>query len=369
MNDQILPKLRELLLNEFSEPELIALCKEIGLDYEALPGTGAFGKTREILAAARAQDKLRMLQNRLRELKPEAYAISIGAAVTPAEAQADSPAHSERGTKAGSPAPRTILPLLMLLALVIGASLIFPTLSGNPASQAAPQAVPEVTSTSRPQPTLAASAPTVQPETIAAMATPADSPSATADGFQTAPAEMPETDSSTMATSTALPTPEPTALPTPEPTPTPLPSPTATDALSAEEAHPAAMTIRQINDQLLLFYSGKASAEDLEYFWTSKALKTVVDFGNIRLPRAMRIAPNRRDALEIKHEYLRAPRIISETESSAVVASREFWHYANSLNRNEVCEVRDYIYDMVRDEERYRVRSIQSRLVRSGCES
>ncbi|GIV84753.1 MAG: hypothetical protein KatS3mg052_1760 [Candidatus Roseilinea sp.] len=369
MTDQLIPKLRELLLNEFSEPELIALCKDIGLDYEALPGAGAFGKTREIIEAARAQDKLRMLQSRLRELKPEAYAISISAAVTPEETQADSPAHSERETKAGSLVPRTIPPLLILLALVISASLIFSTLSGNPASQAMPQAVPEVTSTSRPQPTLAASAPTVQPETIAAMATPANSPSAAADGFPTAPAEMPEADSSAMAASTALPTPEPTALPTPEPAPTLPPSPTATDALTAEEAHPAAMTIRQINDQLMLFYTGKASADDLEYFWTSRALKTVMDFGNIRLPRAMRIAPNRRDALEIKHEYLRAPRIISETESGAVVASREFWHYANALNRNEVCEVRDYIYDMVRDEERYRVRSIQSRLVQSGCES
>ncbi len=360
MTDQTLLKIRELLLNEFSEAELIALCKDVGLDYEALPGVGTFGKTREIVEAARAQDKLRQLQSRLRELKPEAYAVSIGAMATPAEAQADGPTSSKQKDEAGSPMPRAILPLLVLLALVIGASLIFSRLSSGPTAQATPQAIPEASSTSQPQPTLAESAPTAQPEVIAATATPAESPSATPEVVPTAPAETLEADIGAAT---------PAAPPMPEPQPTSPPSPTATDAPAAEEAHPAAMTVRQINDQLMLFYSGKASARDLEYFWTGEALKAVLDFGNSRLLRAMRITPNRRDALEIKHEYLRAPRIMSETGSGAVVASREFWHYANSLNRSEVCEVRDYIYNMVRDKERYRVRSIQSRLVRSGCES
>lgn len=360
MTDQTLLKIRELLLNEFSEPELIALCKDVGLDYEALPGTGTFGKTREIVEAARAQDKLRLLQSRLRELKPKAYAVSIGAVVTPTEVQADGLASSKQERRGGSLTPRAILPLLMLLALVIGASLIFSRLSSSPAAQTAPQAIPETSSTSQPQPTPAESAPTAQPEVIAAMTTPTESPSATPSVSPAAPTETPEID--TTAADAA-------ALPTPEPATTSPPSPTTTDALTAEEAHPAAMTVRQINDQLVLFYSGKASTKDLEYFWTGEALKAVVNFGNTRLLRAMRIMPNRRDALEIKHEYLRPPRIVSETGSGAVVASREFWHYANSLNRYQVCEVRDYIYNLVQDdEERYRVRSIQSRLVQSGCE-
>ncbi|MFN4294578.1 MAG: hypothetical protein ACK4JD_10645 [Thermoflexales bacterium] len=360
MTDQTLLKLRELLLNEFSEPELIALCKDVGLDYEALPGAGTFGKTREIVKAARDQDKLRQLQSRLRELKPEAYAISIGAVVTPAEAQADGLASSKRKDEDRSPLPRAILPLLVLLALVIGASLIFSRLSSSPAAQATPQTATDAALIAQPTPTLTASMPTAQPEVIAATTTPAESPSVTPEVVPTAPAETPEADIGATT---------PAAPPTSEPQPTSPPSPTATDAPADEEAHPAAMTVRQINDQLVLFYSGKASAKDLEYFWTGEALKAVMDFGNTRLLRAMRITPNRRDALEIKHEYLRAPRIVSETGSGAVVASREFWHYANSLNRTEVCEVRDYIYNMVRDEERYRVRSIQSRLVQSGCES
>ncbi len=359
MTDQTLLKLRELLLNEFSEPELIALCKDIGLDYEALPGTGTFGKTREIVEAARAQDKLRLLQSRLRELKPEAYATSIGAAVTPTEAPADGSVSAGREEKAGSPILRAILPLIVLLALVIGASLIFSRLSSSPTAQATPQVAADAAPITQLPPTLAASIPTAQPEVIAAEARPGESPSATLEAAPAAPAGTPETDIATIT---------PSAPPTPELTPLSPPAPTATNTLTAEEAHPAAMTVRQINDQLTLFYSGKASAQDLEYFWMGEALKAVVDFGNTRLPRTMRIASDQRDALEITHEYLRAPKVTSETGNGAVVASREFWHYANSLNRSEVCEVRDYIYNMVRDGERYRVRSVQSRLVRSGCE-
>lgn len=358
MTDQTLLKLRELLLNEFSEPELMALCKDIGLDYEALPGAGTFGKTREIVEAARTQDKLRLLQSRLRELKPEAYAASIGAPLAPTEAPADGSAPTGRDEKAGSSIPRAILPLLALLALVIAASLIFSRLSSSPPPQATPQAAAE--SASAEQPTLAPTeaAPTTLPEVIVTEPTP-EAASATLEVVPTAATGTSETD---IAATTQ------TALPASEPTPPSSPAPMATDTLTANEAHPAAMTVRQINDQLTLFYTGKASAQDLEYFWMGEALKAVVDFGNTRLLRTMRITPDQRDALEVTHDYLRAPSVTSEMASGAVVASREFWRYANSLNRNEICEVRDYVYNMVRDGDRYRVRSVQSRLVRSGCE-
>ncbi|MCS6849515.1 MAG: hypothetical protein RMN52_17595 [Anaerolineae bacterium] len=358
MTDQTLIKIRELLLNEFSEPELIALCKDIGLDYEALPGAGTFGKTREIVEAARAQDKLRLLQSRLRELKPEAYAASMGAAAAPAEAPADGAAPVKQEEKAGSPIPRVIVPLLALLALVIFASLIFSRLGGGAATQATPQAAAEAASTEQPAPAPTEAVPTAQPEVIAAEATPENTPSAP----EAAPAAP------TAATAADFAATAPVESPTAESLPAP-PAPVATNTLSADEAHPAAMNVRQINDQLTLFYTGKASAQDLEYFWMDEALRTVVDFSNTRLLRAMRITADQRDALEITHEYLRAPAVTSETTNGAVVTSREFWRYANSLNRNEVCEVRDYVYDMVRDGERYRVRSVQSRLVRSGCSS
>lgn len=358
MTDQTLLKLRELLLNEFSEPELIALCKDIGLDYETLPGAGTFGKTREIVEAARAQDKLRLLQSRLRELKPEAYAASMGAAVALAEVPADGAAPTKREEKAGAPIPRVIVPLLALLALVLFASLIFSRLGGGAASQATPQAAAEAASTE--QPTLAPTGaiPTTQPEIIATEAPP-----------ENMPAALEEVPAAPTAATTAdfTPTP-PVESPTAESLPAP-PASVATNTLSADEAHPAAMNVRQINDQLTLFYTGKASAQDLEYFWMDEALRAVVDFSNTRLLRAMRITADQRDALEITHDYLRAPIVTSETTNGAIVASREFWRYANSLNRNEVCEVRDYVYNMVRDGERYRVRSVQSRLVRSGCPS
>lgn len=56
--DSNLSKLREFLLNELSEQELIALCKDIGLDYRSLAGTGAFGKTRELLIAVQARGQI-----------------------------------------------------------------------------------------------------------------------------------------------------------------------------------------------------------------------------------------------------------------------------------------------------------------------
>ncbi|MCS7055627.1 MAG: hypothetical protein NZM18_05565 [Thermoflexales bacterium] len=344
MSDQTFLKLRELLLNEFSEPELIALCKDIGLDYEALPGMGAFGKTREIIEAARAQDKLRLLQSRLRELKPEAYAISVGTEMSAAEASVARPGSSRQAEKTGSPITRAIPTLLVLMILVLGASLIFSRLSSDSTLRSTPQ----VTATTPPTSVPMLSSPTDLPEVVGQPA------------FQTAETPTPDfgpTEALADAiTATAVP-----ALPMSEPTPT------ATDAASVGDSHPAVINIRQINDQLTLFYTGQASAKDLEYFWMGEALRMVVDFGNTRLPRAMRIPPSRRDALEITHEYLQGPTVISETTTSAVVASRESWRYANTLTRNEFCEVRDYIYNMTRDGERYRVRSVQSRLVRSGC--
>jgi len=93
----------------------------------------------------------------------------------------------------------------------------------------------------------------------------------------------------------------------------------------------------------------------------------VINFGSVRLPRAMRVSPARRSALDITYEYLRPPAVASETADGAVVTSREFWRYANTLNQVQVCEVREYEYRLVREGDRYRVRSFRSQLLETGC--
>lgn len=81
----------------------------------------------------------------------------------------------------------------------------------------------------------------------------------------------------------------------------------------------------------------------------------------------MRIQPSQRNALDVTFQYLREPAIVEESDTGAVVTSREFWRYANSVNPTEICEVRDYVYNMIKEGNRYRVRTFQSRLLETSC--
>ncbi len=363
MTDQTLLKLRELLLNEFSEPELVALCKDIGLDYEMLAGTGTFGKTRAIVEAARTQDKLRLLQSRVRELRPEAYAaIGVSSTTTgPEDAAVEEAAPSQRREDSGSLVPRAVLPLLALLALVVIAALVLPRVIGG-GQAASPTSAPSVTSAPAEGET-AAQPPAALPGEAAENIEPADATPASTEGDSAIPVVV------TVAPPAA-------DAPTSEPTPVEVTAPQASATALApantsdpNEMHPAAQNVRGMNNQLSLFYTGKVTAKELEDYWTGEALRLVTGFGNTRLPRAMRILPTQRESLEISFEYLRPPTLVSETADSAVVTSREFWRYANTINDAQICEVRDYVYNLVRDGDRYRVRNFQSRLLENRCPS
>lgn len=370
MTDQTFLKLRELLLNEFDEAELIALCKEIGIDYASLPGAGTFGKTREILEAARAQDKLRALQRKLRELRPEAYAAAgIGLPVgdnRPEEASLASA--STRSTPAQSPIPRFILPLLVLLALVAIAALLLPRLSGqatsaNPAPPASgadrstPAGVVEVVTPA----ILPTTPPTIAPEATSAVASTADEAMPTIAPSDSGVPQVVTPIAAFPAEATTV-----AAEATPEAGVVALPV-TAPAPLSESEQHPAAQGIRELNNQLPLYFTGQVTAQALEAYLTGEALRAVTGFRDVRLPRAMGIAPAQRSALDVTFEYLRQPATVSESPTGAVVTSREFWRYANTLNTTEICEVRDYVYNMVKDGDRYRVRTFQSRLLEARC--
>lgn len=370
MTDQTFLKLRELLLNEFDEAELIALCKEVGIDYTSLPGTGTFGKTREMLKAARDLDKLRALQRKLRELRPEAYAAAgIGLPVGDSRLQAaDLPSATTRSTPARSLGSRFALPLLVLLALVAIAALLLP----RPYDQATPASpAPTASEADRSAPaglvemvtpaTLPATPPTIAPETTSAIASAANEATSTT--------ALSESDMPQVVTPIATPPAEITTV-----TVEAAPETSAAAALAAApaplseiEQHPASQSVRELNNQLPLYFTDQVTAQALEAYLTVEALRAVTSFRNIRLPRVMGIAPAQRSALDITFEYLRQPATVSESDTEAVVTSRELWRYANTLNATKVCEVRDYIYSMVKNGDRYRVRAFRSQLLETRC--
>ena len=166
----------------------------------------------------------------------------------------------------------------------------------------------------------------------------------------------------TVATvATVVPVATATKLPTPQPTPGPSVTP------NANESHPAAQVIRDLNQQLPQFYLGKATANDLQTYWTGEAWRSVVNFGTTKLPRVMRIPPATRSNLDVTYDYNTAPTLISERGKTATVSARETWRYANAASTIEICEMRDYVYTLVKDGGQFKVREFTSKLLKSGC--
>lgn len=394
MTDSTLVKLRELLLNEFTEPELASLCADLGLNYDALPGTGTFGKTRGLIETVKAQDKLRALQSRLRELRPEAYAAAgvaalatetasqptqrtTAGAAAPVTATASRPT-STNANRQGSAFPFQILAgvLVLLLCGVVGLALMLPRLNAS----VAPSSNANVTNQAS-APTASASNPTQPVETATSTGSvlaPLE-PITSAMGVPAPAAEVaPSTQGAVVLTATvaaeaaAL---APTALPAPVVVLTEtqstaqaqLPSPALSPAAAITDSNPIVLAIRDLNEQLPAFYKGQATAQDLQQHWSGDALRSVIGFGATRLPRAMRIQPTQRDSLNVSYDYQRPPVIASATDTGAVVTSRETWRYANALNETEICELRDYVYNLVKDGNAWKVRQFRSNLLESGC--
>ena len=123
---------------------------------------------------------------------------------------------------------------------------------------------------------------------------------------------------------------------------------TITPTTVPTDAHPSALVIGDLNEQLPKFYRGEVDVQAIQEYWTGEALRSVVGFGTLRLPRAMRIQPSQRNTLDVSYKYLNGPNLIRETTDGAVVTSREYWRYATSANPTEICETRDYVYNLVR---------------------
>jgi hypothetical protein len=64
-------KLRRILTDKFNEVELRALCLDLGVDYESLPGVGKGEKVRELVAYYERRDSLAELAQTCRQLRPK----------------------------------------------------------------------------------------------------------------------------------------------------------------------------------------------------------------------------------------------------------------------------------------------------------
>lgn len=354
MIDSTFVKLRDLLLNEFSEAEVATLCQEIGLDYEALPGTGFFGKTRGLLEVAGRDGKMRLLQARLRDLRPEAYAaLGIGSV---ASEQPVNVSHETSGNDDEAPVrfPKLLLPLLLvgLLVVILAFAFLLPRIMGGDAAatlqatQTAVAALP--TNTTIPvigaatNPPVAASLPTNTPEpaqgvvVVATDSVPVNTPAATIAVIATP---------GTGAQATAKPV-----------------------VVAGEgENHPAALAFKDINAQLPGFYRGEVTTQQLQQDWSGNAYSLLVAFSDTRLPRSLRLGTAPRTSMDITYEYVKAPAVTTSTGNRFTVTSREYWRYANPAQNVTLCDTRDYTYTVVDNAGKYTVTSFSSKVVSNGC--
>lgn len=351
MNDEQTLKLREILLNEFSEEELASFAAELGLDYATLPGEGQFGKTREMFMILREQDRLQALKSRLRALRPAAYDAAGLNLVAPA------PENARR-----LPIPLAWLVLGLVAVLIVVCALTFLLRPGStPASPATAtsEATSDAALTGEPtllaEPTIAGSE--VLTNTNGAATDPLD-PNATAEGEPTEQSAV----ATLVVVATSIITPEVAATPAESPTPAP---PTATPTVS--ETNPAALAVIGANAQLIPYFQGKADQASLTG-WQGVALQSVVSFSRGALLRRLKIAEADRATLASSVTYPRRPMLVTQrNDTTFIVDSREAWTYQTGPS-NIVCETSDYRYTIVKDGDAYRVAGSTSKLVSSTCQ-
>ena len=344
MNDEQILKLREILLNEFSEEELAAFTAELGLDYATLPGEGQFGKTREIFLVLREQDRLQALKSRLRALRPAAYEAAGLNLIPPAP---------ENARRLPIPLAWLVLGLVGILVVVcILTFLLRP--NGTPATPAATVMPTVDAALETPLPALA---------TEPAISEPITDTSANA-VTDTAPAQV-EVVPTMVIVATAEATVEAVAAaPTVEPTAAVLPSPSPTPTVS--ETHPAALAVSEANLQLVPYFQGKADQTSLT-FWQGAALQSVVSFSKGALLRRLKITEADRASLASTVTYLSRPTLISQrNDTTFVVDTREYWTYRTGVS-NVICETSSYRYTVVKANNAYKVSGSTSTAGGSTC--
>ncbi len=369
MTDSNFAKLRELLLNEFSEAEVTGLCQDIGLNYETLPGTGLFGKTRGLLEVAQQNGRLRALQSRLRELRPDGYAaLGIGSVAAGAEMEADAtPVNVSRetiGDAAQRKLPMQLLPVLLvgLVALVLVASFLWNRSIGSNAetlaaqgTQTAVAALPIPTSTTiaviDSQVPIATQAPSVISETLA-------------QGVSvTEPDAVVVIATEVVAVNTPLPT--IAVIATAASGNAPAKEPVVVEGSGVN--HPAALAFKDLNAELPAFYKGQVDNARLQEDWRGKAYAALSAFASTQLPRALQLGTTPRADMDISYEYVKEPAVIKSSGTQHTVLSREYWRYANQNAGIIRCDTRDYTYVVVAENGQYVVTDFSSKIIETGC--
>ena len=358
MNEQNLQDLRDLLVREFNEDELISLCHDVGINYADLPGMGPYGKTREIIARVQEQHLTSTLMQRVESLRPEQFRASglsdanmdrplappasNAAAALAAEAEAIQVGQSgvninepalvnpfRKGGDAKSPdnAQRpSALPLrvrlLIFIAIVVLLGVAVLSIVVRPGANETASITPTADVTLMP-----------------------------------AAADM-TTTVETLAQSTSA------------PAATPLPVETVvaqSAAMSITDSSPAAAAVQTINDQLINFYMGKATEDEVKASWGSK-FTIISSFAYKTLKTRLGADLSKGDTVNATLRYDKGPSLVSDKNGTATVSTREYWTYSNPTNNKIMCDLSDYTYTLVKTSDTYQVANIRSKGVSAKCE-
>ncbi len=361
MNEETIQKLREVMLNELGEADLRALCADLGLNFDELGGLGVFGKTRSILEAARERNLLPSLSARVRELRPEAFKVEdFRPAMPHGQTTVAPPASSVEPSSAPQHRPTEIGPVadtrtegetggvlasipsrVRTIGVIVAALVVLVA----------------VLTIAQPRP--------ASPDAETNAAPPANLPTEASPGIAAAET-ITASEQTEIAASGALTEPESIEAGAPPPAPEqPAVSIEPTPTLS--ESHPAAQTVITMNRQLLDFYHGKVTSNDLRQYWRPPAYQIVVNFANRTLLQRLGINLATGDPIEVDLQYVRAPAVVALGNQTATALSREYWRYTNPRTNRSLCETRDYSYIMVEEDGRYYVREFSGELISSAC--
>jgi hypothetical protein len=358
MNDPNLARFRDFLIVEFSEEQLAELCQDVGLNYADLPGTGAYGKTRELIEIARSRRLLSALMDRAKELRPDAYRnASIkdveqdGAATAEAiplvEPNLEAPHTSTSDSDGGlqmlqRPAPQeeraallaTLTPRARLLAILVAVlllvvaalTIILPKQGGN-ANIPTPDATTlAISSTQMTAEAAALAQPTIAPAVVDTTTQSVDTTAAMTDTM------------------------------------------TNTQTTTEQPAGDAAAAVKSINDQLIQFYTGKVEADAVKPHFAAGPYKAVTTFAYTTLKRSLGIDITKGDLIDVELRYVKEPQQTANNGDTYTVSSTEYWGYTNPGTNRSLCDTRNYVYTLTKDGENYQVTGLKSTLVSKTCE-
>jgi hypothetical protein len=373
MTDSNFAKLRDLLLNEFSETEVATLCQDIGVNYERLPGAGLFGKTRGLLEVAQKTGKLRALQLRLRELRPDGYAareIGVISDISATQAAASGSVSRETTEVTGSTGAGPRIQVLPAIAVgIVALTLIAGLFWSRSAGSSAATVVVDATQTAAAVAAANAATPTA-PAVIAVENAPAAGPTATAD-IAAEPAQTANPDQVVVISTAAVPvdTAPTIAVISTRAISTTTGGPVAVNGSGSGsgESHPAAVAFKDLNAMLPQFYRGEITSAALQQDWRGKAYQDLIAFSDRQLPRALQLGAAPRDTMEISYEYVKPPTVIKSSGNQHTVLSREYWRYGNQAAGITRCDTRDYTYTVVADGGQFIVTDFSSKIIENGC--